>query len=80
MEGTVVSITARQGQTLNTSQQAPVLMRIADLSSMKVRAQVLSGEPPWMVSADVPAGALEQLSIPDINAASPAELITRRAV
>jgi len=40
MEGTVVSITARQGQTLNTSQQAPVLMRIADLSSMKVRAQV----------------------------------------
>ena len=40
MKGTVVSITARQGQTLNTSQQAPVLMRIADLSSMKVRAQV----------------------------------------
>jgi macrolide-specific efflux system membrane fusion protein len=40
MEGTVVSITARQGQTLNTSQQAPVLMRIADLSNMKVRAQV----------------------------------------
>jgi macrolide-specific efflux system membrane fusion protein len=40
MAGTVVSITARQGQTLNTSQQAPVLMRIADLSNMKVRAQV----------------------------------------
>lgn len=40
MAGTVVSITARQGQTLNTSQQAPVLMRIADLSDMKVRAQV----------------------------------------
>ena len=40
MDGTVVSITARQGQTLNTSQQAPVLMRIADLSTMKVRAQV----------------------------------------
>ncbi|HEV8079001.1 MAG TPA: efflux RND transporter periplasmic adaptor subunit [Marinobacter sp.] len=40
MNGTVVSITARQGQTLNTSQQAPVLMRIADLSTMKVRAQV----------------------------------------
>ena len=40
MDGTVVSISARQGQTLNTSQQAPVLMRIADLATMKVRAQV----------------------------------------
>ena len=39
---------------------------------------VNSGEPPWMVNTDVPAGALEQLSIPDINAGSPAELITRR--
>ena len=33
MDGTVVSIDARQGQTLNTNQQAPVLMRIADLST-----------------------------------------------
>lgn len=40
MSGTVVSVSARQGQTLNTSQQAPVLMRIADLATMKVRAQV----------------------------------------
>lgn len=40
MDGTVVSIEARQGQTLNTSQQAPVLMRIADLATMRVRAQV----------------------------------------
>ena len=40
MDGTVVSVSARQGQTLNTSQQAPVLMRIADLATMKVRAQV----------------------------------------
>lgn len=29
MSGTVVTITARQGQTLNTNQQAPVILRIA---------------------------------------------------
>jgi len=40
MDGTVVSIDARQGQTLNVNQQAPVLMRIADLSAMTVEAQV----------------------------------------
>lgn len=40
MDGTVVSIEARQGQTLNANQQAPVLMRVADLSTMTVEAQV----------------------------------------
>ncbi|MDR2208610.1 MAG: efflux RND transporter periplasmic adaptor subunit [Azoarcus sp.] len=40
MTGTVVSITARQGQTLNTNQQAPIILRIADLSVMTVRTQV----------------------------------------
>src|SRR5690554_2345978 len=40
MDGTVVSIEARQGQTLNASQTAPVLMRIANLATMRVRAQV----------------------------------------
>lgn len=40
MAGTVVSITARQGQTLNTNQQAPTLLRIADLSVMTVQTQV----------------------------------------
>ncbi|KAA1175021.1 efflux RND transporter periplasmic adaptor subunit [Marinobacter salinexigens] len=40
MDGTIVSIDARQGQTLNTNQQAPVLMRVANLNTMKVRAQV----------------------------------------
>jgi len=48
------------------------------LRQSEAALQVLSGKPPWMVSADVPAGALEQLSIPDVNAGSPAELITRR--
>jgi macrolide-specific efflux system membrane fusion protein len=40
MDGTVVSITARQGQTLNTNQTAPTLLRVADLSTMTVRTQV----------------------------------------
>ena len=40
MAGTVVSITARQGQTLNTNQSAPVILRIADLSTMTVQTQV----------------------------------------
>lgn len=40
MDGTVVSITSRQGQTLNTNQMAPTLLRIADLSVMTVQAQV----------------------------------------
>jgi macrolide-specific efflux system membrane fusion protein len=40
MAGTVVSINARQGQTLNTNQQAPTILRIADLSVMTVRTQV----------------------------------------
>lgn len=40
MSGTVVTIEARQGQTLNASQQTPILMRVADLSTMTVQAQV----------------------------------------
>ena len=40
MSGTVVSITARQGQTINASQQAPTILRVADLSTMTVQAQV----------------------------------------
>lgn len=40
MDGTVVSLTSRQGQTLNANQQAPTIMRIADLSTMTVQAQV----------------------------------------
>jgi len=40
ISGTVVSITARQGQTLIASQQAPVILRVADLSTMTVQTQV----------------------------------------
>jgi macrolide-specific efflux system membrane fusion protein len=40
ISGVVVSISARQGQTLNSSQQAPTLLRVADLSTMTVQTQV----------------------------------------
>ena len=40
ISGTVVSITARQGQTLNANQQAPTVLRVADLSTMTVQTQV----------------------------------------
>jgi macrolide-specific efflux system membrane fusion protein len=40
MAGTVVSVAAKQGQTLNANQQAPIVLRIADLSTMTVEAQV----------------------------------------
>ncbi|HLW05000.1 MAG TPA: efflux RND transporter periplasmic adaptor subunit [Azoarcus sp.] len=40
MRGTVVSIEARQGQTLNANQQAPNILRIADLSVMSVETEV----------------------------------------
>jgi macrolide-specific efflux system membrane fusion protein len=46
MTGTVVALNARQGQTLVSSQQAPVLMRIADLSTMTVWAQVSEADVP----------------------------------
>jgi RND family efflux transporter, MFP subunit len=40
ISGTVVSLTSRQGQTLNANQVAPTVLRIADLSTMTVQAQV----------------------------------------
>jgi len=40
MAGTVVSLSAKQGQTLNANQQAPIILRIADLSTMTVQTQV----------------------------------------
>ncbi len=46
MAGTVVSISSRQGQTLVASQQAPVILRIADLHLMTVWAQVSEADVP----------------------------------
>lgn len=40
MNGTVVQLLAKQGQTLNANQTAPVILRIADLSTMTVWTQV----------------------------------------
>ncbi len=40
MAGTVISVDARQGQTINSTYSAPVLLRIADLSVMTVWTQV----------------------------------------
>lgn len=40
MSGTVVALQARQGQTLNTNQQAPILMRLARLDKVTVVTQV----------------------------------------
>lgn len=40
MGGTLVSVDVRQGQTINATYTAPVLLRIADLSAMTVWTQV----------------------------------------
>ena len=40
MDGTVVTLDAREGQTLNATYQTPNLLRIADLSRMTVRTEV----------------------------------------
>lgn len=40
MSGTVIDVTARRGQTLNANQQAPIILRIAELDVMTVQAQV----------------------------------------
>jgi macrolide-specific efflux system membrane fusion protein len=44
--GTVSSITAKQGQTLNANQSAPTVLQIADLSIMTVSAQVSEADVP----------------------------------
>lgn len=46
MTGTVVDITARQGQTLNANQQAPIILRVADLDTMTVNTQVSEADVP----------------------------------
>ena len=52
--GTVVSQAAKQGQTLNANQQAPIIMRLADLSTMTVQAQVSEADVPKLhVGMDV---------------------------
>lgn len=40
LSGTIVAIDQKEGVTLNANQQTPVIMRIADLSTMTVEAEV----------------------------------------
>jgi macrolide-specific efflux system membrane fusion protein len=54
MSGTVVSQTSLQGQTVNAAQQAPVIVRVADLETMTVWAQVAEADV-VKVKAGVPA-------------------------
>lgn len=46
MDGTVVSQTSKEGQTLNANQLAPVIVQVADLDTMTVRAQVAEADVP----------------------------------
>jgi macrolide-specific efflux system membrane fusion protein len=42
--GTVVSQTSKEGQTLNANQTAPVIVQVANLNTMTVRAQVAEAD------------------------------------
>ncbi|NGZ06385.1 MAG: efflux RND transporter periplasmic adaptor subunit [Magnetococcales bacterium] len=79
MSGTVVTLPARQGQTLIANQQAPLLMRVADLTTMTVWTQVSEadisrlqlGMPAWFTTLGRPEkrhhGQLRQiLPTPDV--------------
>lgn len=54
MAGTVVSVTALEGQTLNANQTAPTILRIADLDTMTVTAQVAEADI-GRITVDLPA-------------------------
>lgn len=63
IDGTVVSITAREGGTLNANQSAPIVLRIADLQTMTVTAQVAEGDIP-KIKVGTPA-YFSTLGLPD---------------
>lgn len=46
IDGTVVSQTSKEGQTLNANQLAPVIVQVANLDIMTVRAQVAEADVP----------------------------------
>lgn len=52
--GTVTQILARQGQVLNANNSAPPILRIADLSEMRLRADLSEGDV-WRVRPGQPA-------------------------
>jgi len=53
IEGTIVSISVREGQTLNANQNAPLLLKIADLSILTLRAKVSEADVN-LLSKDMP--------------------------
>lgn len=63
MDGTVVSLSAKPGQTLNANQSAPIVLRIADLQTMTVTAQVAEGDIP-RIKVGTPA-YFNTLGLPD---------------
>ncbi|GAB4072843.1 efflux RND transporter periplasmic adaptor subunit [Ancylobacter sonchi] len=63
MDGTVVSLSAKPGQTLNANQSAPIVLRIADLQTMTVTAQVAEGDIP-RIKVGTP-GYFNTLGLPD---------------
>lgn len=46
MDGTVVSVAVKPGQTINAAQQSPTILRIADLSTMTAWTQVSEADIP----------------------------------
>lgn len=54
MSGTVASQTSLEGQTLNANQTAPVILRISDLVTMTVEAQVSEADV-FRIKQDMPA-------------------------
>ncbi len=51
--GTVVSLSVREGQTLNANQNAPILLKIADLSVLTLRAEISEADV-TRLQADMP--------------------------
>jgi macrolide-specific efflux system membrane fusion protein len=44
LDGTVVSVPVRQGQTVNANQTTPTIVQIADLSQMEIKMQISEGD------------------------------------
>jgi macrolide-specific efflux system membrane fusion protein len=63
MAGTIVNQIAYEGQTVNSSQSAPIIVRIADLDTMTVWAQVAEADIP-RIKAGMPA-YFTTLGMPD---------------
>ncbi|OOR90403.1 hypothetical protein B0182_05945 [Moraxella bovis] len=54
MDGTVVSVTQKEGTTVNAMQSAPTIVRLADLSRIRINAQISEADV-VNVSAGMPA-------------------------